>query len=214
MSLEKSIREFNQEFMKQVPDEVATVMQCATQRLHDSGIEAKALKVGDKIPSFSLPNAYGKKVSSDLLLAKGPLVINFYRGEWCPYCNLELKAFQDVLSEINALGAELVAISPNLPDSSLSSIQKHSLKFEVLSDIGNRYARELGLVYTLDEQLQPIYKQFEIDIPAINGDDSYEIPMPATYVINSEGIVKMAFVDADYTKRLEPSDVIKILKSL
>lgn len=214
MSLEKSIREFNQEFMKQVPNEVATVMRGATQSLENSGIEAKAIKVGDKMPSFSLANAYGKKVSSNSLLSKGPLVINFYRGEWCPYCNLELKAYQDLLSEINTLGAELVAISPNLPDSSLSSIQKHSLKFEVLSDIGNRYARELGLVYTLDEQLQPIYKQFEIDIPAINGDDSYEIPMPATYVISSEGIVKMAFVDADYTKRLEPSDVIKILKSL
>lgn len=122
MSLEKSIREFNQELMKQVPDEAATVMQGAIQRLHDAGIEAKALKVGDKTPNFYLPMLYGKKVYSKSLLAKGPLVINFYRGERCPNCNLELKAFQDVLSEINALGAELVAISPNLPDSSLLSI--------------------------------------------------------------------------------------------
>ena len=107
-----------------------------------------------------------------------------------------------------------MAISPNLPDNSLSSIEKHSLSFEVLSDIGNRYSRKLGLVYTLDEQLQALYRGFDVDIPAFNGDETHEIPIPATYVVNSEGIVELAFVDADYTKRLEPEKVIKCLKNM
>ena len=214
MSLHDDIRKMREEFMEQVPDEVVQTMKAATQRLIDSGIEKRCLKTGERLPSFSLPNARGKMISSDTLLSKGPLVINFYRGGWCPYCNLELRAFQDAASEINAQGAQLVAISPNLPDNSLSSIEKHSLSFEVLSDIGNRYSRKLGLVYTLDEQLQALYRGFDVDIPAFNGDETHEIPIPATYVVNSEGIVELAFVDADYTKRLEPEKVIKCLKNM
>ncbi len=214
MSLLAQIQEMQKEFMKQVSEEDVKVLQSATAKLIESDIAARCLKQGDKMPAFSLPNAINETISSNIMLNKGPLVINFYRGGWCPYCNLELKAFQEALPEIVDLGAQLVAISPNLPDKSLSSIEKHALTFEVLTDIGNQISRQFGLVFTLDAQLQPLYKQFGIDIPSFNGDESYELPIPATYVVNSDGIIKFAFVDADYTRRLEPDKVIEALKNL
>lgn len=214
MSLLEQIQEMQKGFMRQVPEENLKIMQSATEKLIKSGIVEKCLKEGDKMPAFSLPNAKNELVSSDTMLNKGPLVVNFYRGGWCPYCNLELRAFQEALPEIIDLGAQLVAISPNLPDKSLSSIEKHALTFEVLSDIGNKISRQFGLVFTLDEQLQHLYKQFGIDIPAYNGDESYELPIPATYVVNSDGIIELAFVDADYTKRMDPNEVIETLKNL
>ena len=214
MSLLEQIQEFQKGFLEQVPEETLKIMQSGTEKLIKSGIAEKCLKEGDKIPAFTLPNPKNERVSSDIMLSKGPLVINFYRGAWCPYCNLELRAYQEVLPEILNLGAQLVAISPNLPDNSLSSIEKHSLTFEVLSDIGNKISRQFGLVFTLDALLQPLYKQFGIDIPASNGDESYELPIPATYVVNPDGIIKLAFVDADYTKRLDPNEVIETLRNL
>jgi len=214
MTLLEQIEEFKKGFMEQVPEEKLKIMQSATEKLIKSGIVEKSLKEGDKMPPFSLPNAINKTVSSDTILNNGPLVINFYRGSWCPYCNLELRAFQAALPEITGLGAQLVAISPSLPDKSLSPTEKDSLTFEVLSDIGNKISHQFGLVFTLDEQLQPLYKQFGTELSDFNGDESNQLPMPATYVVNSDGIIKLAFVDADYTKRLDPNKVIETLRNL
>ena len=118
------------------------------------------------------------------------------------------------LPDIESLGAQLVAISPNLPDKSLSTVEKNHIAFEVLSDVGNHVARDFGLVFTLSEELRPIYASFGIDIPAFNGDHTFELPMPATYVIATDGIITYAFVDPDYTKRLEPSEIVKVLKNM
>ena len=214
MNLQAQLQKMKEEFSGQIPEDVSHIMQSATETLIQSGIAQTCLKEGDKMPVFSLPNANNEIVSSDKLLKEGPLVINFYRGGWCPYCSLELKAFQDILPEITKLGAQLVAISPNLPDKSLSSIQKDVLSFQVLSDLQNKVARQFGLVYTLDAKLQPLYKQTGIDLPEFNGDESYELPLPATYVVDSDGIIKLAFADVDYTKRLEPDKVIDMLNEL
>ena len=214
MNLQAKLQKMEEEFSEQIPEEVSHIMQNAMETLIQSDIAENCLKEGDKMPVFSLPNAKNEIVSSDKLLKKGPLVINFYRGGWCPYCSLELKAFQDVLPEITKLGAQLVAISPNLPDKSLSSIQKDALSFQVLSDLQNKVARQFGLVYMLDAKLQPLYKQMGIDLPEFNGDESYELPLPATYVVDSDGIIKLAFADVDYTKRLEPDKVIDMLNEL
>ena len=121
---------------------------------------------------------------------------------------------QRALPEIEALGAKLVTVSPQLPDNSLSTAVKLELTFEVLSDVGNKVAREFGLVFTLPEEMQIIYRDFGIDLPAANGDESFELPMPATYVIDRSGIIRLAFVDIDYTKRLDPEDIIAALKNL
>lgn len=214
MNLQEELKKTQEEFGDQIPQEVLDIMQRSTETLIQSGIEENCLKEGDKMPVFTLANAMNEPISSDILLKDGSLVINFYRGGWCPYCNLELKAFQDVLPQITELGAQLVAISPNLPDKSLSSIEKHALGFQVLSDVQNKVSRQFGLVYTLDVKLQPLYKQMGIDLPEFNGDESYELPLPATYVVDTKGIIKLAFADADYTKRLDPNKVIEILKDL
>lgn len=214
MNLQEQIKEFQKGLLSQVPEETLKSIFAATDKLVKSGLAEKALKKGNQAPAFSLPNAKEELVSSSELLKKGPLVLNFYRGGWCPYCDLELRAYQKILPEIEKLGAQLIAISPNLPDKSLSTGEKNSLDFGVLSDVENKVARKFGLVFTLAEELRPIYKQFGFDIPGDNGDDSYEIPIPATYVVDSNGAIILAYVDADYTKRLEPAEVIKTLKTL
>jgi peroxiredoxin len=195
-------------------DDVQAVMEQATVDLQQSGVANRALDVGNVIPAFSLPNALDKAISNGDLLAAGPLVISFYRGGWCPYCNLELRALQAALPEIQAMGATLVAISPETPDNSLSTVEKQELTFEVLSDQGNRLARQFGLVFTLPESLRPIYTAFGIDLPARNGDATFELPLPATYVVNPDGTIVHSFVDVDYTQRLAPEAIVAALKQL
>lgn len=198
--------------LKQMPQEVKAVMQQASTDLIQSGIAAQSLKAGDRLPPITLPNATGETVAVPDLLAQGPVVIAFYRGGWCPYCNLELRALQQYLSQIKAAGASLVAISPETPDNSLSTAEQHNLTFEVLSDVGNGIARSLGLVFTVPENLRPIYQNFGIDLLASNGDDSFELPLPATYIVGQDGVILHAFVDADYTKRLDPEEIVAILQ--
>ncbi len=213
-SLADDLAEFRAGFQQQVPQGIQDTMAAATDALEASGIANQALTVGDIAPDFELPDATGKSVRLSELLKEGPVIINFYRGEWCPYCNLELRAFQSLLPEFKQAGATLVAISPELPDHSLSVTEKHNLEFAVLSDVGNQVSRQYGLVFILDKSLQPIYKNFGIDIPANNGDDSYELPMPATYVIDQSRRIRYAFAEADYTQRAEPQDVLAIVREL
>lgn len=212
MTLQQDVENYQKEAIPNIPEDILNLLMGKIKKLKETGIENSALKKGDKIPSFTLKNAVGKEVSSDDLLNKGRLVISFYRGAWCPYCNLELHALQNSHDEIKSLGAQLVSISPNIPDSSLSSVEKHSLKFEVLSDTGNKTANEFGLVFKLDAEIQEAYGVFGIDVPAHNDDDSWELPVPATYVVDKDGTIIDAFVSADYTKRMEPSDIINSLK--
>ena len=187
-------------------------MAQATQTLSESGIVEKAPKVGDKLKEFTLLNSSNEKVSLSELTAKGSVIVTFYRGGWCPYCNLELAAYQGLLPEIAAAGATLVAITPELPDESLSTVEKNALKFQVLTDVNAAYARELNLVFSLAEELRPIYLSFGIDIEKHNGTGQFGLPLAATFVIDQSATIVSAFVDADYTKRQEPSEVVKALK--
>jgi len=141
------------------------------------------------------------------------VIINFYRGAWCPYCNLELKALQGKFDEFKSLNAQLIAISPQTPDASLSTKEKNELQFEVLSDKENKIAKEYGLVFSLAEEIRPIYLSFGIDLLSSNEDNSYELPMPATYVIDKNKKIVFAFIDEDYTKRCEPQEIIEAIKS-
>lgn len=212
MSLKTELENFQKEMLPQIPADNLKVFQETTQRLVESGIAERSLRVGDTIPEFSLPDQEGKTVSSRDLLNSGPLVISFYRGGWCPYCNLEVHALQKILPEIKALGGQLIGISPELPEKIEATAEKHSADFPLLGDLGNKAAKQFGLVFSLAEELRPIYKQFGIDIPAHNGDESYELPIPATYVIDKDGFIIDCYVDADYTKRMEPAAVIASLQ--
>jgi peroxiredoxin len=212
MTLQANLKAITEGVRQQAPAEVFAAIEAANAKLEISGIAGRALKAGDRIPDFDLPDATGKVVRSADLLAADPLVISFYRGSWCPYCSLELKTLQQNLSEFRARGATLVAISPQTPDESLTTKQKNELAFPVLSDAGSKVARKFGLVFTLDETLKPIFKAFGIDLLAHNGVDTWELPIPATYVVAKSGKIVSACVDVDYRNRAEPAEILKWLE--
>jgi peroxiredoxin len=214
MNLQHEIEKFKENFIKSVPNDVLNIMNKAMEDLLSTDPAKYSLKIGDNIPAFSLPNVKGEIVRSSGLLEKGPMVVSFYRGGWCPFCNLELHALQETLPEIEKYGASLVAVSPELPDNSISTVEKHALTFEVLSDVGNNIAREFGLVFSLARELRPVYKDLGIDLPSWNGDDSYELPFPATYVVNPDGKIIHASVNPDYTRRLDPKAVVHVLEEI
>ncbi|NEP87813.1 MAG: AhpC/TSA family protein [Okeania sp. SIO2C2] len=211
MELTKNLQQLQAEIQAQLPEDAKAKMNKAVVDLANSDIVDNSLKVGKKVPNFSLPNAVGKIVELNSLLVESPVVISFYRGGWCPYCNMELRGLQKYLPQITELGARLIAISPETPDNSLSTTEKNELTFEVLSDRGNQVAKEFGLVFQLPEELRPIYQSFGIDLPAYNGDESFELPIPATYVIASDGTIIHAFVNPYYTQRLDPEEIINVL---
>ena len=214
MNLTQELDRYKTNFKAKQPEAIKTLMAQATTDLINRKIAEESIGKGQKLANFTLPNAVGKEVTLESLLAEGAVVISFYRGGWCPYCNMELRALQAALPEIKAKGATLVAISPETPDTSLSTKEKNELSFEVLSDRSNIYAKQLGLVFTLPETLRPIYSNFGINIPAHNGDDTFELPLPATYVLSSDGTIIYSFADADYTKRLDPAKILEALEAI
>ncbi len=207
------IKNYQDSFIQKVPLEVQEIMLNATKVLEKEKISKNALKNNDSAKNFSLPNALNKKVSLDDVLENNNFVVlNFYRGLWCPYCNLELQALKNINDELKDLDTQLIAISPQTPDASLSTKEKNDLDFEVLSDSHNKVAKDYGLVFSLAQELRPIYKSFGIDIEGLNQDNSYELPMPATYVINKKKEIIYTFVDEDYTKRCEPQTILDIIR--
>jgi len=211
MNLKKELKEIHTQFLKDASPEAKRILNNAAEKLAHQNLKESALKVGDKFPIFKLRNAIGETIFSDDLLREGPLVVNFYRGGWCPYCNLELVGYQEILPEIQNLGAQLVAISPELPDDSLDIIGRHSLKYEVLSDFNNELAKKAGLVFSLSEEMKSLYKGFGIDLVKPQGNKSYELPVPATYVVDESGSIILSYVNIDYTDRLEPEEVLSVL---
>ena len=212
MSLKAQIDAYNVQKDAKLPAEVLALMNTTNEELIAQHVRDNALQVGQKVENFSLVNHRGDTVELSKLLANGPVIISFYRGAWCPYCNLELKALNDYLPQFKAQNAQLVAISPQLPDETLSTAQKNELEFDVLSDVSNTIANQFGLLFTLDERIQRLYSGFGIDFEKYYGDISFKLPLPATYVINQNGIITYAFVSEDYTLRAEPEDVLTSLK--
>jgi len=172
------------------------------------------LQTGDKAPDFTLPNAKGGSVNLKQALESGSVILNYYRGGWCPFCNLEFRALSKAQPDFKALGARLIGISPETPDTSLSTAEKNRLDYDVLSDEGNVVARQYGLVMKVPEIYRPLYMGMNLDVPVFNGDDSWELPLPATYVVDHEGIIRGGYVDNDYTNRMEPTEIIRVLQSL
>jgi peroxiredoxin len=198
-----------------LPAEKLKIMDRATDELTRSDIRSRSVKEGDRIEDFILMNAHGSPVRLQRMLDEGPVVISFYRGGWCPYCNIELRGLQRVLPEIKKLDASLVAISPQLPDNSLTTEEKNQLKFPVLSDVGNVVARRFGIVFTLPEDLLEAYEAFQHGLRKINGEDgATELPIPATFVLDRSGVIRFAFVDEDYTRRLDPEFLLDKLREL
>lgn len=211
MSLIKQLKAKKEAAAQNIPKEKWDIMINSTQKLLKRKLSSQALQEGDQMVDFELLDAIGNTVSLSQLLEKGKVVISFYRGGWCPYCNMELRALQEILPEIKDIKASLVAISPETPDNSLTTSEKNELKFIVLSDIDNHVARKIGLVFQMPEDLREVYHSFNLDVPKHNGNFDYELPMPATYVVDKDRTIIYAFVSEDYTERANPSEILKML---
>jgi peroxiredoxin len=196
---------------KYVPAEVQAIHARAISEVKDSGIAGRALPSAGVAPSFELSDHKGNLVRSSDLLRKGPLVICFFRGRWCPFCVGQLEAMNAIYPQIQRLGASLVAISPQTVHQSYLMADQHRLRFPLLSDAENKLARQFGLVYRVPPYQQEIYQRVFVNLPFVNADSSYELPIPATYVVDRDGGIRYAAASADYTERPEPSDILRIL---
>ncbi|MFC9255526.1 peroxiredoxin-like family protein [Amycolatopsis thailandensis] len=192
---------------EQVPAEVAPVLKADREKFVGLVAEA-AVKPGVAMPDFTLPDAGGARVR----VADGPAVVVFYRGAWCPYCNLALRAYQqELLPELENLGVKLVAVSPQLPDGSLST---NDLAFTVLSDVDNELGRALGITFRQDPELKPTFDALIGDVEKINGAAEWELPYPTVLVVDGEGVIRYIDVHPDYTTRTDPADVLAAVKAL
>ncbi len=211
MTLTEQLKEFAENSVKRHPGAAQDIMKNAISALKNTDILENAIKTGDQFPDFKLPNAKGAHIALSNLLKEGKVVLTFYRGGWCPYCNIALKALQNALPEIKAKGASLVAITPETPDNTLSTRDKNELDFEVLTSENNGLARSLGLVYQLPESLVSLYKKFGIDLIESQGNEASELPIAATYIIEQNGKVSYHFLAEDYKLRADPLAVISAL---
>lgn len=208
MNLTAELAAFKEGFIARVPKDRSEMIQRYIDQSRSDAVGANALRSGDRAPGFSLSNQVGQRVELSARLKSGPAIVTFYRGGWCPYCNLELRAYQQLLPEMRARGVSLLAVSPQTPDASLSTAQKNALEFDVLSDFCNETARAFGIVFSLPEELRALYTQVGHALPDMNGDESWTLPVPATFVIGADGFIKLAHVELDYRARLEPSTAL------
>ena len=214
MALAAQLQSLDDNFQKNGPKPLLEIINGVRENIPKEWDDSKPLKEGDKFPSFELPNAVGESVSSKTLLQKGPLLITFYRGEWCPFCNLALASFQKHIDSIHDRGVELVAISPELPNTSMTTTEKHALKYPVLTDENLAFTRQLGIVWEQPQSMRTVFERNKTDIVKRTGHDSLAVPIPATFLVGQDGIIVKAYADPDYTKRIEPRTAVEWIDSL
>lgn len=212
-SLQKDLDKRAANFSASASEEMKTTFKNGIEHVAKSEAMKTARKSGQQAPDFTLPHATGEDIQLSELLEDGPVVLIWYRGGWCPYCNMQLHAMQEALPKIKELGATMVAISPEVPDKSMSTTEKNELDFYVLSDQGNKVAREYGIVYTLDDKTHGILEE-RLKLSDFNGNESGELPLTVAYVIDQDGLITWDFKDSDYKRRAEPSDIIDALYTI
>jgi peroxiredoxin len=202
----RAVRRLMREHLGDRLDELDVFARALGQR------DFPALRPGDGAPGFTLPDARGGEVSLDTRRAAGPVVVLFYRGAWCPYCNLQLRAFQDALEELRAESASLVAISPQTPDGSLSTAEMARLEFPVLSDVGSRVAERYGIAFSIDSRARDLHRRVGVDLAAANGEEGERLPAAATVLVGRDGRIAYASVAGDYRRRAGPGEVLEVLR--
>ncbi|WP_134683893.1 peroxiredoxin-like family protein [Brevibacillus migulae] len=214
MSLKEQLEQAKASFMERVPAEAQeTVFRHIKEQLQ-SGMTF-GLKPGDQAPNFTLANPLGEQVTLFDELSKGPVVLTFYRGSWCPYCNIQLRAYQQILADIQKYGGQLIALSPQSPDNSLTQKEKESLTFQVLSDPDGFVAERYNLLFALPDYLQHTFTHFfGFDLTVFHQTNRWVLPVPATYLIDKDGIVRSSYVDPDFMNRMEPQEIVNQLKLL
>ena len=213
ISLQETLDNAKNAWEAKAPDQIKEIYADGIADVVRQNLIATAKKNDDIAPDFILTNAIGKEVQLNDYLKKGPVVLTWYRGGWCPYCNMTLHYLQEQLPTIQLKGASLLALTPELPDQSMSTAEKHQLEFEVLSDVGNKVAKEYGIVFKLTDAVADSYQK-GFDLHGYNGDDSDELPLAATYVINQDGKIVYTFLDAEYRNRAEATEIFKALDTL
>lgn len=198
---------------KYVPPDVQAVHGQTVAALEAVNLAKRALAVGAQAPAFELSDQHGKRVSSADLLSRGRLVICFIRGRWCPFCVGQMEAMNYIAAQIAAAGASLVAVSPQTEKQAFFMSDQHKLSFPLLVDARNEFARKFGLVYRVPEEQQKLYRSTFVNLPFVNGDDSWELPIPATYVIDRDGTILFASSNENYTERPEPLEILSFLES-
>ncbi len=198
---------------QKIPKPALEIIDAATTELVNNAVASHALQPGDIAPDFILPNVDGRSVRLYSELERGPVVLVFYRGGWCPFCNIHLRGFQKSLAEFKAAGAQVVAISPQLPDQSLTTQEKDELAFPVLSDVGLNTARAFGVAFELPKALLDLYTDFDQPLENSNGvEGAKELPLPATFVIRADRTIAYAHVEADFMRRSEPLEVLNLVR--
>lgn len=210
-TLAKQIEQLNQELSSQLPQEVINAFGKSVDDLKTKNMEDRCIQPGEKMPEFILPNATGKMIHSNDILKKGKMILAFYRGSWCPYCNLELKFLQDNLSHIKDKNAVLIAVSPQTPDHSLSMAKKNKLGFEVLSDQNNDFAKKLGIVFQLQDFVLPYYHNLGINLSEFNNNDDNLLPVPAVFVVDQDRRIIFKYLDVNYMNRIDVEELIQAL---
>lgn len=212
-TLEKSIEDYVHQFQGKTSEETYNKINEVIQQLKDSNLKEKSLKVGSKISEFTLSNQDSKIINiKDIIEKNNYTVISFFRGSWSPYCIMQLNALQKIVSQLKILHATLVTVSPQTPDKSRYTKEKYSFNFEILYDKNNTIAKDFKIAYTLDKELIPIYDKLKIDILEANRNGTYDLPLPATFIINKHYEIIYSFVDEDYRKRCEPKTILDTLK--
>ncbi|RXM52632.1 MULTISPECIES: peroxiredoxin-like family protein [unclassified Chryseobacterium] len=210
-TLAKQIEDLNHELSSQLPQEILEAFGKSIEDLKTQRIEENSIQIGEQMPGFSLPNASGKIINSEDILKDGKIILAFYRGSWCPYCNLELKFLQNNLSQIKDKGATLIAISPQSPDHSLNMTEKNSLEFEVLTDIDNNFAKRLGIAFQLQDFVIPYYNGLGIHLSDFNKNNDHTLPVPAVFVVDENSLVTYKFLDVNYMNRIDVEELIQAL---
>jgi peroxiredoxin len=196
-----------------IPDHIRVLIDEMVEDLRNGGA-VPGIATGERAPDFTLPDAHGNEVALGQRLREGPVVLSFYRGDWCPICNTELHGLQEILPDLRTLGASLIAVSPQAPDTSLAFVDKLGLDYDVLSDLDQTVAECYRIKFRLSDGLEQLYRKVGLALPERNADESWNLPVPATFVIDTDGIIRARHVDPDYRQRMEPSDILDALRQI
>lgn len=213
MSLNDNLSRMAEELNQLTPMEAMQAFERSIQEVQYSGL-ATGLKVGEKAKDFTLVNHTGEEINLYEQLGKGPVVLTFYRGSWCPFCNRQLKAYQQILPKIQGMGAQLIAVSPQTPDHTLTMKEKNELDFQVLSDARGIVAARYNILFDVPDYLKGAYEKIGLDLESFNGKANWILPVPATFMIDETGEIRFAYVKPNFMKRLEPEDLLKGLQNL
>ncbi|MBK5241357.1 peroxiredoxin-like family protein [Clostridium sp.] len=210
MSLKEEIKKLKDIAKEKTPDEIKQIFSRAIKELQETG-KVKGIKAGGRAPNFTLKDTLGNDIELYEKLKNGPVVLTFYRGVWCPYCNLQLRAYEDIFPQIQAEGAELIAISPQKQEKSISVAEKNNLTFKLLTDIDGETSEKYNILFEVPTYLREVYEAMGINLSEYNMGEKWSLPLAATFIIDKNALIRYSFVNLDYTERMEPIDILSIL---